>query len=186
MILYHGTSADNLQSILKDGICINTIKLWNCSQDEIYLWHPIQLAEANDRDLVKEADYIQDEAFRMAAESGQIALAAAKDNRIVVIKVEIDESELMADNSCENMEKSGAVCIGRNITVDEILEVKMSNDLSALKGYFINLIKDRDYCNLDFTPFEIKIADVFKKAELFPEDIDDIIEWSNVKINQPA
>ena len=181
-IYYHGTSADNLPSILKNGLSINESKLWSCSEDGIYLWDSIALAEANGRDLEEDAEYIESEAFRMARESGEIACSTAKDCRIVVIKVELDESELSQDTSCENMEGSGAVVIYRDITLEEIVEIQVSNDMSMLKGYFINLIIDRDYCNVDFDRIERKIAECFKKAEIYPDDIDDMVEFETVKI----
>lgn len=181
---YHGTSADNLPTILKHGLSCNETKIWSCSEDGIYLWDTIALAEANGRDLEEDADCIEDEAFRMARESGEIACSTAKDCRVVVVKVEIDDSEVNVDTSCENMEGSGAVVIYRDISISEIVEIKVSNDLSILKGYFINLIIDRDYCNVDFDRIETKIAECFKKAEIYPDDIDDMIEWENVEIAQ--
>lgn len=180
---YHGTSADNLPYILKNGLSINETKLWTCSEDGIYLWDSLRLAEANGKDLIEDANYIEDDAFNMANESGQIACAAANNCKVVVIKVLIDDSEVEIDYSCPNMENSGAVVIYRDILLSEIVEIKVSNDLSLLKGYFINIIKDMDYCNLDFTPIERKIADSFKHAEIYPEDIHDLLEWENIEIN---
>jgi len=180
-IYYHGTSADNLESILKNGLSINEDKLWTCSEDAVYLWDTLALAEANGRDLEDDADYIEDETFRAARESGEIACAIAKDCRVVVVKVEIDETELSEDNSCENMAGSGAVVLYRNIPLSEIIEIHVSNDLSLIKGYFINLLIGRDYCNVDFNKMEIRVAECFKKAEIYPEDIDDLIEFEKIQ-----
>jgi len=185
-IYYHGTSADNLESILKHGLSTSEEKLWSCSEDGIYLWDVIELAKANGRDLEEDADYIKEEAFRMGVESGEIACSKAKDCRVVVLQIELDESEVYDDTSCENMQGSGAKVIYRDIKLSEILEIQVSNDLSLLRGYFIGIIMDRDYCNIEFDRIEQKIAEAFKKSEICLDDIDDVIEFETVEIPQMA
>lgn len=180
---YHGTSADNLQDILKNGLRCDTDKSWSCSQDGIYLWDVEELAIANGRDLIEDADYIEDEAFRQAGESGQIACSKATDCRIVVLKVELDENELNEDTSCENMEGSGAKVLYRDVKLSEIKEIKVSCDLSLLKGYFIAILFERDYNNVEFSKIEIAVAEAFKKSEIYPDDIDDLITYENVEIS---
>lgn len=180
-IYFHGTSADNLNSILKHGLSVSKEKIWTCSQDGIYLWDVLELAKANGRDLDEDASYIEYEAFRMARESGELACAKAKDCRVVVIKIELDDSELYDDESCENMAGSGAKVIYRDIKPHEILEIQVSQDLAMLRGYFINLIIDRDYCNIYFERLERKIAECFKDAQIYPDDIDDLIEFTKVQ-----
>jgi len=183
-VFYHGTSADNLPSILKHGLSCNENKLWHCSNDDIYLWSVDAIKDFEQLDSNDEAlDY----AFRMANESGQIACIYSKDCRVVVLKIELDESEVSIDQSCENMEGRGAVCINRDITIDEIVEIKISTDLSLIKAYFIALMLNNDYFNTDdLTPIELKIGKAFAKAEIYPEDVDDMIEWENVEIMQTA
>lgn len=181
---YHGTSADNLQSILKNGITEGDSKLWNCSESAVYLWDSIRLAKANDRDLEEDADCIEQEAFTMANESAQIACSRAKDCRLLVLKILIDDSEVQEDYSCENMEGSGAVVLYRDVLPSEIVEIKVSNDLSLLRGYFINLIIDRNYNNIEFNQIETSVASAFKKAEFYPEDLEYIIEWDIIHSNE--
>lgn len=176
---YHGTSADNLQNILKHGISCNEIKIWNCSLDQVYLWDADKLAEY---DQIEDEEYKQRLAFTRASESGQIALSLSNDCRIVVLKVIIDDSEIFDDTSCRNMETSGAVCINRNIELYEISEIKISNDLSLLKGYFISMILDRENSNIEFNDLEKRIGKIFQEAEIYPEDIEDSIEWEEVPV----
>ena len=38
MLCYHGTSADNLQSIKKHGLSCYKEKIWTASQDAVYCW----------------------------------------------------------------------------------------------------------------------------------------------------
>lgn len=176
---FHGTSADNLESILKDGLKCDTDKVWTCSCDEVYLWDIEAVAKEFD---IEDEDYKIERARQMAIESAQIACASAKDCRCVVLKIELDDSEIMPDTSCENMKGSGAVCIQRDITLNEIVGVEVSNDLSLIKGYFMTLIMDRDYSNLELSKMEMKIAEAFKKAEIYPEDIDDIMEFQELSV----
>src|SRR6185503_20508976 len=100
---YHGTSADNLQSILTHGLSASENKLWSVSDDLIYLWCPEAIAASNDQQDESD-EYKRENAFRMASESAQFACSTAKDCRLVILEVEIEESEVEADMSSENME----------------------------------------------------------------------------------
>lgn len=182
-IYYHGTTADHLEDILQNGISPFTDKVWSCSMNEVYLWGVKELAKANDQ-LSDKKEYQEDAAFIMASESGQCSLAGAKDCRIVVIKIRLSPDEIENDFSCQNMENSGAVTINRTILPHEFEEVRVSNDLSLVKAYFISLIIDMDHCGLEFTALEEKIARGFKKAELYPEDIEEMIEWEPIVLNK--
>lgn len=179
-IYYHGTSADNLESILKDGLKCRTPKLWHCSGYEIYLWDIEGVAKADDiDDDEQKIEWVR----RAAIDSAHCAIIQAKDCRCVIIKVELDENEVYADTSCENMEGRGAVCIDRDILPHEIIGVEVSNDLSLLKGYFMALMLDNEYSNMELSPMEIKIAEAFKKAEIYPEDIDEMMEFQELSVN---
>lgn len=177
---YHGTSADNLQSILQYGLSCSEEKIWSCSGDSIYLWSPDELVKSGEC----KKEYMKEFAFNRAAESAQIACAKSKDCRFVVLKIQLDESELEDDCSCENMSGSGAVCIHRDISIDEIEEIKVSNDFSLLRGYFIALIANRDYNNIEFTDIEMKVAEIFTDSGIYIDDIDMLTEWESVETPQ--
>jgi len=178
---YHGTSADNLPYILKHGLSVSESKLWNCSLDAVYLWESEALAAVNGMEDEDE-EYKLQMAFNSASESGQIACATSKDCRIVVFKIELDSEEVGVDNSCENMDH--ARCIHRDINVSEIVEYSISNDLSLIKGYFINNLCNNDYCGIDFDSMELKVAELFSKSEIYPEDIEEMITWETVSISE--
>lgn len=174
---YHGTSADNLPFILKHGLSVSENKIWSVSEDAVYLWEPLGCGLAND--LEEEEHDL--EAFKMANESGQIACAVAKDCRIVVLKIEIESDEVFDDTSCENMQVRGAKCIYRDIQISEITEIKISNDLSLLKGFFISILANNNYNNQDFTRLELMVADAFKESCIFDE-LNDFIEFEQLEI----
>lgn len=174
---YHGTSADNLDSILIHGLSCNEEKLWNASRDEIYLWCPESLAIANRNEDYSEEDK-EREAFRYAFENAQIACSKSKDCRAVVLKVKLNPKNVFKDNSCPNME--GAVCITQDIPVSNIMSIQISSDLSLIRGHFINIMRNMEYSALSFSAMELKVADLFNKLELYPEDIEDTIEWFEI------
>lgn len=178
-VFYHGTNADNLPFILKHGISCNESKLWNVSEDLVYLWSAEEVGKANECENEEEAN---NWAFRMAFESAQFACGVSKDCRAVVIKIELDEEEVESDLSSENMEGMGAVSINRKIDVSEIVEIKISNDLSLLKGYFLTLAAQNEFSNIELSHMEQRIVKALKNAEIYPDDIEDMTEWKQVKI----
>lgn len=178
-VLYHGTTADHLKDILKCGIKANTNKVWNCSENAVYFWDVERLSEAEGYEDLSEEDK-QRFTFNRAFDSAQCAMASAKQCKAIVIKVEVNAEDIMIDDSCPNMGDSGAVCVYRDISINEIVSIHGSNDLSSLRGYFICLMAEREYCNLEFTPFDLKLASIFSKCEIYPEDIDDIVTWKQI------
>lgn len=174
---YHGTSADNLQSILKHGLITSAEKIWNCSLDEVYFWAPEAMLEECDGDL-EQATFM---AEQRAIESAQCALASAKDCRMVLIEFEIEDHNVSVDDSCPNMEL--ARCTSCDIPLESIISIKVSNDLSLLKGYFMNLMRNNDYSEFQPSKLEEKVLRCFEKAQIYPEDIEDITEWKSVYSN---
>lgn len=165
---YHGTSADNLPDIKKNGLKIYTNKIWSCSGNSIYLWSPDKLKEFNEVDNMGDAHVL---ATQLATESAQIACVKSKKCQAVVLKILIDEEHISLDTSCEYMEHSGAVCVDRDIRLNEIVEIMVSNDLSLLRGIFMSYIIGREYSNIELSEIEIKIAESMKSVDIYPEDI---------------
>jgi hypothetical protein len=174
MLVYHGTSADNLKSIKRDGLVISTDKIWTASLEQVYFWTDRYLdMEYPDwkEDGINPSEYLR----KQAADSAMCAAAKAKDCRLVVVVCDIPEDEILVDNSCPNME--GASCIDRSILPSEIVEIWVSNDLGLLRGYFIALMMERELNAIEFSPLEMEIGKIFTKAQLYSDTIDDIITW---------
>lgn len=173
---YHGTSADNLESILKYGLSTDENKLWNCSSDEVYLWCPFGCAKSECEEEESEERW-HELGFKAANESAQIACAISKDCRAVVLKIELESSEyLREDDSCENMASRGAWICARNISPPEIIEISVSCDLSLIKGYFISILINNEYSDCEFTSVEKVVAKCFESAEII-DYIDEIITY---------
>lgn len=182
MKYFHGTSADNLASILQYGISCNEEKLWGVSGDEIYLWSPDKMhSEAEDRGISPE-----ELAFQVAFESAQFACAKAKDCRAVILLVELREGTTYPDSSCDNMADRGAMCINRDILPEEIKEIHISNDLSLIRGYFLYMHSSNEYSALEMNEFEERVAELFKDSYLL-EDIEGMTTWeTQIKESCPA
>jgi hypothetical protein len=177
-VFYHGTNADNLKSILDCGLSCNENKLWNVSNDYVYMWSADKMREAWDCENDEECET---RAFQMAFESAQISCAFANDCRCVVFRIELNEDEVYEDDSSENMAGQGAVYIDRCIELHEITEIKVSNDLSLVKAYFMAIAANNEYSNIELTRIEKRIVDAMAKAEIYPDDIEDMTEWETIK-----
>lgn len=164
---FHGTSEDNLQSILRKGLLPDCQKVWNPSLSEVYLWSPDRLTEVGDC----EAEWASDHAKQRAYESAQMAMTLAKSGKCVVLEIELNDTTVSDDDSCENM--SGAVATAK-VTRKQIKRIFISPDLSLLRGYFVGVALQNDLFNsYNFTETERTIGEVFQKAEIYPEIMDD-------------
>lgn len=161
MKVYHGTSADNLASILANGFDgMHGEQVWTCSAGLNYFWNPADLKRSCGLDTMEDAI---SEAKRQAKESAEAALAKAKDCRRVVFEVDIPRSELSKDTSCQNMD--GAVMASGTVSPDRITAIWIDEEpLTMLQGYFIACGMDRDLrCDLDLSPLQEQIGRVFAK-----------------------
>lgn len=142
-IFYHGTTADVLKKALKEGLVPGEEtenKNWDCSLNEVYLWDPIRVKE---RDGIEEEEDAHKECFRFAAEQAEFSLGDAKNCRRVVLAIELDDADVIDDESVENME--GAAAFPGTITPDKIVGAwQDEDDLSLLKLYFLSMRKGRD------------------------------------------
>lgn len=172
---YHGTSADNLPSILKQGLIAGTEKLWSCSGREVYMWdvEKLAIAEGNAGDL---QEWKEQAAYNRAKESGQIACAVAKDCRIVVLKIRMSDKNVWDDTSCQYMD--GAVAT-ENVPLKNIEAIWISNDLSLVKGLILASVYNMDMWKKNTE--HIRIVKALQKVEWYSEWIDDIIEWKQIK-----
>lgn len=176
---FHGTGAANLQSILENGLSCHESKIWGCSHDAVYLWDVESLAEFNGCED-DELEYKEQAAFIQASQSGQFACSVSIDCRVVVLKIELDDSEVEIDDSYKTM--GYARCIRRDVLPSEIVGIHVSNDLSLIRGYFIGLASSNDLCDIYFTRMEEKIGKAMLEV-LDIEDVEDLITFEMLEVN---
>jgi hypothetical protein len=162
MKVYHGTSADNLPSILANGFDGHSgEQVWTCSAGLNYFWNPADLKRPCGCETMKDA---VNEAKRMAKESAESTLAKAKDCRRVVFEVEIPRAELSKDTSCQNM--NGAVMTSSTIPPSAITKIWIDSEpLDLFKGYFIASDMGHELrCDLNLTNIEQTVGETFKAS----------------------
>jgi hypothetical protein len=177
---FHGTSADHLDAILRDGLGgeYRRNRIWNVSNPHhTYWWSTRELAKHGEESL----EFAYARAFEQALDNGAFALLRARDARLVVIEARIPCSWLMEDNSCDNME--GAVCTDYRIPLALIRSVRVSQDLSIMKaGLAYSCFSGRSsLLALQPTPLEQKVISRFPDDFFYTyEDIADVAEWTTV------
>lgn len=150
MYHYHGTSADNLESILSLGLNAyqNGEQLWSVSDNHQYFWDPSELAEADGENYLEEPSMWMDRAKQIAFESADIALINAEDKRRVVLVFDLGGIETEKDCSCQNMD--GAV------RTEEIIDSKRivgyyidKQDMTLFTPYIWKNISGMDFLNIE-------------------------------------
>lgn len=121
---FHGTCADHLSAIMKQGIqpTPGTTRIWNDSfPNLVYLWD----------DSHKECN-----GWDSALMSGECVLVFASDPRIVIIEVEASIDMFFPDTSSENMADCGAVaCYG--VAKRYITKISVSENLACFVPFAI-------------------------------------------------
>lgn len=181
MLCYHGTNIDNLPSILANGLKVNKDKVWTCSEEAIYCYSKNMFNDLLDNsgadvdmDNVTIEDF-HDYFMRAAFDSASCTFPKSKQCVAVVVVFDVPEDEIIDDKSCPFMDEAN--CVYRDIQPEEIKAIYISNDLTMLKGYYMALMFERPLYNFWPTAFEREIIKVFKNAEIYPENIEDMLEW---------
>jgi hypothetical protein len=172
---YHGTSAENLPSILKSGLKASADKIWNVSEDAVYCYSK-NLAVHDLGIEVEEIPEYEGSFLQQAANNASCALVnARKDCRIAIIKFMVEESELEDDESCPNMEVAN--CIRRDIQPEEIVQTYISADLSSYRLLLAcNLVHCSYFDKSKLSDVEVKIAKKMSdSSEIFWDSFEEII-----------
>lgn len=175
MLVYHGTSGDNLESILENGLLAHSEKIWNPSLHQVYVWGD-RYIEQNYPDEDRRSDK-RDLLISQAMHSATCAAAVAKDCRLVVVICEVGKKRILVDNSCPNM--TDASCVDGDIPKSDIVEILVSQDMGLIKGAFIASMLGMELFGREFSDMEIAVANAFRNAELFPE-LEDLVKWETV------
>jgi len=168
---YHGTSADNLQSILENGFDgTKGNQIWNVSGGANYFWNPLDIQETEDVDAERAEEMAREFAFGAA----ETSLAKSKDCRRVVFEIEAPDDLFSPDNSCPNMQ--GAVVSDEIIDPSYISRYWIDEqDLSFFRAYFAACIHDRKLANpLNLSSAELSMIKALQKSDAMCEIMDSL------------
>lgn len=137
---FHGTSANFLDSILRNGLCPNhKDKSWTCSNFGVYLWSFDKVRETYFGTDDVEDYAVESTCLQNAYDNAMVTAATQRHPKCVVFEIELDE-ELKDDYSCLNMD--GAVVCNRIIKPQEIKRLWVSGDLTffmpAICGWLLS------------------------------------------------
>ena len=170
--LYHGTSYENYLKIKEEGLKDNS-RNWYCSEGDTIYFYDLDKFKLNE-DLEEEREIIS-RAFESAS------LCAAFNNsmskKLVVFKIEIDESLVKDDYSCENM-SSIASCVDIDDLKNIEATVIMCEDYKpSLKLFYVNGLRENEQAIFEnFEEYEREalesIKDIFMEELLEFEEIE--------------
>lgn len=174
MRCYHGTSADHLESIMRDGLIgCGSEKLWSCSEESIYCYTKRSISECGYDD---EEDSTHDSLMRITLDSASVALALAKNCRPIVVVFEAEEDELEVDTSCPKMEF--ASCFNGNVPVERIREIYIGQDFSLVKGFMIASYMRFDLFNTHrFSEQELAVGKALSKIDFCYYELFEDVNW---------
>lgn len=175
--LLHGTSADNLDSILEHGIIPGNAN-WICSHSEmVYFWDIESMDDYGDDDEDEKTTYNSkfNQAFQQACWSAEFSLYNSVDCRRVVIEVDIPKHFFTRDYSCQNMSDQAV----ESIPVDSKYITRIwvdKHDLSWFKPYFAIGRLENDLSNgVDLNTVELLMVKALQKSEDFRNEAFEVL-----------
>lgn len=188
--LFHGSTADNINSIMENGFK-GDYKVWDCSEgDKTYFFSLDKMAESEGLDLndVNEYQEAWETCIRRAFENAQITAACQKYTKdsLKVIVLEIDKDYIEPDYSCDytgcHMGDLGAVQVDNDDlnSYGKIVDVLTSNCyFPSVMGAYIQGFLNRDDVTLNLDNWSYKEVQILKRLDFSDIvcDLLDEIDW---------
>lgn len=153
---FHGTTADILKQILKDGKLSTSPEKrnWNESNNAVYLW--ANFNSENDEEERRQ------ECLSRATDNAEIPLIDSQDCRRVVLEIDVEGLNYDNDGSCDNME--GAIECFDEIPVSRIVNVWVDREeLSPFKTIIIKNLLKHSLFDFSNSPTISKLSDYMRK-----------------------
>lgn len=117
-VLYHGTTKEAYESILKEGFGEGKT-VWNCSDNDVTYFFTEEKVKKSERLDDEDEEEIQNRCIERALESAQLtaAFSGSQFQELYVLKIEIDdeEIEIYDDESCPNMKDIASYVENENL-----------------------------------------------------------------------
>lgn len=168
-ILYHGTTKDNYNKILKSGFN-PTNNPWSCSGSrEIYFW-----------DLSKIREYDNEEeninfCIYQAFESAKITAAYQnfQGSELIVLELKVLAENVEDDYSCENMEYASCADIDF-LEVEDIIKIHQAKEgynTFLRLFYLISLLGNQHFQFYNLEPIAQTALNALKGQDIYIEDL---------------
>jgi hypothetical protein len=183
---YHGTTAEHLKTILKQGLqpVEGMKRIWYDSYPNlVYMWDVIKVnldGHDEDEDDEFEPDLSIGRAFDLATDSATAAFISSDSNRLLVLKIDMPDEYVFPDDSSDGMAQMGAVSTWV-VPRKYIISYSISEDVGLFKPFILRHFASNEKISLDLTPMQrhaIKMTDNSYGAENF-SIFDYQIEWEH-------
>ena len=169
--LFHGTTLENYESILKNGFSPRTDKTWECSDDRTIYFY----------DMDKDVNGCEDETeqredcIRRCFENSQISASIQNftGSKLVVFEIEIASEYCEDDYSCDNM-SDAATCVDIDyLDVSMIKNVYVSEAYNpSLRMFYISPLYNNEQLNKEvFNDLELQAFEIIANAQCYIEDL---------------
>jgi hypothetical protein len=176
MLCFHATSADNLPSILRDGLKCRSEKIWDVSEDGIYCWSKHFIRENHSEEYDSNNSEHLSLLESQAMDYTVVPLTHAKDCRGVVVVFEVADDEVEPDESCPGMDDTSVVF--RDISPSEIRRIIISEDVSIMRGCFVRMMMGRSMYIREFSEMEKMAAQSMECYDFYMTSV----EWDEVDL----
>lgn len=189
MLLFHGTTVSNAQSILKEGFSYHKNN-WSCSEEKTYFFTGKYFQ--NEFGLETEEEILS-YGIQEALQQSMISLAIENpsDYRGAVLVFDTrfmkNKAEIEADHSCPNMSEM-AVAL-KNPDLQGLIGVYfMDEDVKSFRLITLSSLKNSQYLNeVELSPIEEQLMEAISKSDNLlcnAQDIFSQISYSKQSINQ--
>lgn len=187
MLLFHATTIENAQQILKEGFKYKT-QVWSCSEESTYFFTESHVrSEMGDEDTSLEE--VIDRGVKIGMDQARITLAVQNpsDYRGVVLVFDSElmsnGSELEVDYSCENMADM-AVCVKNPDMNGLVSAFKMTDCEKSFRLFQLASYVTNDYqVDLDISQLELSMIHSLSSSDALYSYCDLMSEREYQQIN---
>lgn len=185
MLTFHGTTSKGLQAILNsDGY--KPSAPWTCSDNDnsMYLWPSNKIASMEGYCENDDLDDIISRGIQQGFESAQIQAITSEDFELYVLMLEIDESILQDDFSCDNMSEIASFIDCDQFSgsmVKKVFHFKMNKWFAPILAS--QLLRNEYFNKWALSPELLTLAENLQNSEIY---LDELYQFDYKSIELPS